>query len=437
MTSISIVYCESVLIHKTLALLTSVNKKGFFHLLSANLLLQLAGFSSQFFVAGFLEPIELGRIKIMQSMIQIIVVLASIGLNSSVLKLCSEQRSKQEKDAIYFTGLIITLLSTFIAYFLLITLASFDVLSQDKAINNIMLFFALAIIPIAINSYQTAYLQAIKLIKSIAKIQVITKIVTLCLVITLTYYFNLIGFIVATLIGFFLTSIYFIVNSKKSLISGWRHVTYFNNFWDNCKKHIYYAKYSSLANVAGQVAILADILFLNFFIEDRTSIGQYAFALTLVLILDLLLSTIQQMCSPYFSGMEKDKAALVNSFKKYQGYLYIIVCFFPIVIYWAFSWLVPMLFGDKYDLAIELLSILLASWAIRALYALKGAAFWGGGDIKKTSILGIINLIISLPILYIGTYGGVLGVAVAKFIAIFIAYFIVSVTFYLTYYRKI
>lgn len=424
------------MINKTLALLTNINKKGFFHLLSANFVLQLAGFSSQFFVAGFLEPIDLGRIKIMQSIIQVIVVLASIGLNSSVLKLCSEQRPEQEKDAIYFSGLLITLLSTFIAYLLLITLASLNALSQDQVINNVMYVFALAIIPIAVNGYQTAYFQASKLVKKIAKIQVSTKLIALVLVITLTYYFTLMGFVIATLIGFILTSTYFISSSKKPLKSGWHYLNNIKGFSDNCKKHIYYAKYSSLANVAGQVAILADILFLNFFIEDRSAIGQYAFALTLVLILDLLLSTIQQMCAPYFSGMENNKVALLNSFKKYQGYLYMIVCFLPIAIYFSFSYLVPVLFGDKYNVAIELFPMLLAVWSIRALYALKGVAFWGGGKIKVTSILGLINLIISFPILYIGTNYSVFGVAFAKFIAMFISYFVMSTTFYLTYYKK-
>jgi O-antigen/teichoic acid export membrane protein len=425
------------LINKTKAVFLSVGKKGFFHLLSANLLLQLAGFASQFFVAGFLEPIDLGRIKIMQSIIQIIVILAGVGLNSSVLKLCSENRTQQETEAIYLSGLIVTLLSTFIAYFCLIALSFLNALSTDEVINNLMFIFAIAIIPIAINSYQTAFLQAVKRVKDIAKIQVTTKIIAIVLIIVLTYYFSLIGFLVATIFGFFFTSALFIYKTREAIYSGSRSISNLENFFIFVKEHLYYAKYSSIANVSGQLAIVADMLFINYFIEDRASIGQYAFALTLVLILDLLLSTIQQMCAPYFSGMENNRIALLSSFKKYQGYLYIIVIILPVCVYIALSLIVLYAFDEKYSQALQLFPFLLSAWAIRALYSLKGVVFWGSGYVKLSSILGIINIALSIPLLYIGAHYNVIGVATAKLIAMLISYCTVSTTFYFLYYKKI
>lgn len=424
------------MINKIKVVFFNVAKKGFFHLLSANLVLQFAGFSSQFFIAGFLSSTDLGRIKIMQSIIQLMVVVAGIGLNSSVLKLCSEGRGEKDVNSIYFSGLIITFFSTLVFYLVLLEFAFYGAISSDDIINKVMCIFGLAIIPIALNNYHTSYYQALKKIKEIAKIQVTTKIITLIAIVLCTYYFYLFGFIFATLIGFVLTSTYFLLLSKKSFFCGYNNLRSIKALINYAKEHVYYAKYSTFANVSGQFSIVADIIFINYLVEDRSSIGQYAFALTLVLLLDLLLSTIQQISAPYFSSKENDRLAFLSSFKKYQNYLYIIVCLLPIIVFILFSYMVPHLFSGKYSLALQLLPILLLAWCLRALFALKGVAFWGGGFVRVSSLLGVVNMVISIPLLYIGAHNGIFGVAFAKFLATLIAYTTVSVTFYFTYYKS-
>ena len=79
---------------KVLHELSSVNKKGFFHLLFANFFIQFVGFGSQFVVAWFLTPEELGQIKIMQTYLSVVLLFTTLGFTTSTLKLCSENRSK-------------------------------------------------------------------------------------------------------------------------------------------------------------------------------------------------------------------------------------------------------------------------------------------------------------------------------------------------------
>ena len=76
--------------------LRKIQEKGFFHLLSANILIQIFAFASQLFVAGILSPEDIGRIKIIQTYLSVFSVIAGMGLNASTLKICSEGREHKE-----------------------------------------------------------------------------------------------------------------------------------------------------------------------------------------------------------------------------------------------------------------------------------------------------------------------------------------------------
>ena len=89
------------MLDKTLVLLRNVTDKGFFHLLSANVLMGFFAFGSQLLVAKFLTPLELGQIKTMQAILGVATIAAGFGFNTAVLKLCSEARPSNEKYYIF------------------------------------------------------------------------------------------------------------------------------------------------------------------------------------------------------------------------------------------------------------------------------------------------------------------------------------------------
>ena len=123
--------------------------KGFFHLLSANALVQLVAFMSQLFVAGILIPEDIGRIKIIQTYLTIFVILGSLGFNSSTLKLCSEKRSVEEKESIFRSAFYLTLFATLTLYIILFICNSLNLFFTDKIIINI---FPLGMIPVMTSS---------------------------------------------------------------------------------------------------------------------------------------------------------------------------------------------------------------------------------------------------------------------------------------------
>jgi O-antigen/teichoic acid export membrane protein len=92
--------------------LRNIRQKGFFHLLSANILIQLFAFVSQLFVAGILSAEDIGRIKIIQTYLSIFSIIAGMGFNASTLKICSEHKSKQQLSEYFNSAFVFTLISS-------------------------------------------------------------------------------------------------------------------------------------------------------------------------------------------------------------------------------------------------------------------------------------------------------------------------------------
>ena len=157
------------MLNKINQIFQSTNKKGFFHLLSANLLIQIVGFASQLIVAGILSPDDIGRIKIIQTFSALFSIVGGMGFNASTLKLCSENRSEKEKIQLLYSGVIFTIGATFLVYLFVILMNFWGVLSSDKIIK---LLIPLGLFPLITNSLFavfTAYFQADKQIKHLSK----------------------------------------------------------------------------------------------------------------------------------------------------------------------------------------------------------------------------------------------------------------------------
>ena len=83
----------------------ALRAKGFFHLLSVNLLAQALGLGTILVVAKFLSPRELGEVRILQSYTALIIAVAAFGYDTAILKVCSEARPLEERLAILRLGL--------------------------------------------------------------------------------------------------------------------------------------------------------------------------------------------------------------------------------------------------------------------------------------------------------------------------------------------
>lgn len=144
------------------ALWKKVIEVGFFHLLSANLFIQLAGFSGQIFLTRWLTVEEIGRLKVLQSFTAIFVLLATVGMNTAILQKCAEQPTVELKNLYLLTGIKISLYSSVFVTIVVFVLADMQLISNNPAINQAMKTYCLIVPSMVINGVLVVYWQALK-----------------------------------------------------------------------------------------------------------------------------------------------------------------------------------------------------------------------------------------------------------------------------------
>lgn len=393
-------------IDNKLNIFRNIHQKGFFHLLSANILIQVVAFASQLFVAGILSPEDIGRIKIIQTYLSVFSIVAGMGFNASTLKLCSENRTSDEKTAIFRSALFFTILSTVSLYIIVLILNLFHVFSYDKLIQWLI---PLGLFPVITNSLFmvfVSYFQATKKIKLMSNLTISNKIISIIAIIVLTYWTGIKGYYIAYNLSFILM-LFVCFQSLESVsfnnILSIKHLTQFSTHW-------HYAKPSMLANLLAELSAYIDILLLRFFINDMHEIGFYSFALTLTVVLRLLPATIQQISTPYFSSLAHQKTDFLIAFKRYNKILYGIVIATLIALWLLVPFAIHWIFNGKYDASMHYFPLLALGWSIRQLAQLQSGAIFGLGKIKYNVYVSLITLpfnivIISLSLHFYGLTG--------------------------------
>lgn len=377
---------------------------GFFHLISSNYAIKIFGFASQIFVAWILTPTDLGRIRVWQSFLSIALITASFGFESSTLKLCSEDRTNEEKYSIYNKALHYVIPSLFITYFVVILLSIFGILSPDKIVNNYTWLFFLALFPLTINGVQLSYLRALKKIKEYANIQVVTKAISIIFIISLTYFYNLWGYLVALIFGYLL-SFYLIKrlvnkNSFKSVNIVKTPIL---------KMHLKYSIPVVIDDFAGMISQNLDILILNFIILSRDEVGYYGFATTLLAMMTVISHSMYQIIVPYFSEKSNDINQILIMFNKYEkkwAFVSLIILVFAIL------FTIPFLFyamDGKYVQSTQYFIPLAIAWFFKSNLSFQAGALFGMGKMLFLATFSIISLLITAGFLWIsiGYYGSI------------------------------
>ncbi|MCF6269622.1 MAG: oligosaccharide flippase family protein [Melioribacteraceae bacterium] len=394
---------------KILLLFENVKEKGFFHLLSANFFINFFAFGSQLIVAWILTPTQIGQIKILQTYVAIAVLFANFGFESSVLKLCSETYSIKTKQLFYKSAAFFTIGTALVTYAIVYVVSNFDVVSKDVFIISWFPIFLLAILPLAFNTLNFNYLQALKKFSLLSKLQAYTKLFAFSLIIILTYFYNISGFIYAILIGYLVTSAILIRYNFNDLLVA----SNFKNLINKFKNHSYYSKYAFGANLISTFTRYLDIFIINFLIIDREAIGMYSFAINVILFLQIISDTVQKISIPHFSEKSSDIIKFLQVFKRYFRLYVYFGLFLLITINIAISPSIKFIFQNKYDSSIVFIHILTIRWFFYALVQFKSAAVFGLGKINYNMWGSILYLAINFSIQYLLlNYYGILGVAI-------------------------
>jgi len=386
----------------------NIRQKGFFHLLSANLLIQVVSFASQLFVAGILSPDDIGRIKIIQTYLSIFSIVAGMGFNSSTLKLCSENRTTEERNSLFESALFFTIFSTVSLYLIILILNIFDIFSSDKLIQWLI---PLGLFPIISNSVFivfVSYFQATNRIKLISNLTISNKLISIVAIVLLTYCFGIKGYYVAYNLSFILMLfVCFRVygSIKKFNIFSFKNLSHFSIHWN-------YAKTSMFGYLLSEISAYVDILLLNFFVNDMHLIGYYSFALTITVVMKIIPYTVQQITIPYFSSLAQQKNEFLIAFKRYNKILYLIIAITLFAVLLFVPFLLHMIFEGKYDPSMQYFPFLAIGWSLRLLAQLQYGAIFGLGKINYNVYTSLISLLFNILIISVSLYlFGIMGAA--------------------------
>jgi len=389
--------------------ITENSSRGFFHLLSANVLIQAVAFASQLFVAGILSPDDVGRIKVIMTFLSVFSVVGSMGFNGSTLKLCSENRSQSEVRQIFSAGVFFTVISTIAFYLLAILLNSFELFSSDKMIQWLIPMGLFPLITNSVFMVLVAYFQAIKEIRIMSRITIVNKLISIAAIVLLTWLLGIKGYYIAYNISF----IIMLIVAMRLLKADFSFKK--NTLRTNLRTHLTYSKPSLLANLMSEISAYADIFVINYLLSDMHEIGFYSFALTLTVALRIFPATVQQMAIPYFSGFSSDRQQFIAVFRKYNRQLYMVVFATLILATLVAPFLIKTVFSGKYDASIPYFMFLSIGWSIRLLTQLQSAAIFGLGKLHYNGWISLISMIFNVIIYFIFvTYFGAIGAAWAS-----------------------
>jgi O-antigen/teichoic acid export membrane protein len=393
--------------------LHQIRLKGFFHLLSANVLIQVFAFASQLFVAGILSPEDLGRIKIIQTYLAIFSILAGMGFNASTLKICSEGRPAAENQRYFNTAFFFTVISSLIVYLLLLIINYFELLTTDTLIKSLI---PLGLFPLISNSLfmlLMAYFQAGKNIRLFSTLTILNKIISIIGILLFTWYMGIKGYYIAYNISFVLMVLVALLVSGK-LINKQSFIPQKTLL----KHHWQYARSSVFSNIAAEASAYSDILLISFLSTDMEQIGYYSFALTLTIALRIFPTTVQQISLPYFSEKSKNRSEFLALYRRYNRILIGIVVLSLIAFIVVIPVFLEMVFGTKYDASLPFLYLLSIGWSIRSLIQLRSSALFGLGKIEYNGYASIITLAVNL-VLYplMIKWQGLYGAAYASIIS--------------------
>ncbi len=407
-------------VEKISRLYKNITAKGFFHLLSANFIISFLGFGSQLFVAKFLAPAELGQIKAMQSFIVVATILAGFGFNTAVLKLCSEKRSTEERAFIFKQTLYYTAVPIALVLVTLFLLAKLRLLSPDPGVNKWLPLYMLVIPAGTYTSLIMVYLQALKKIQLMAKAQVFIRLFGFVVLVSATYFYGLVGFILSIIfVGY--VSLFPLINLVKDSFKSRIKV---NNVFI---QSFFYAKWSVSANAVSTIGQYADIFMLNYLIKDRVSFGYYALSTIFILAMNNITATVQSIVTPYFSEKSTDKKEFLRVLKKYEKLMILLVLGVSIAAFLIVPAFIRIVYGSNYASAGVYFRILVLKYFFWSCYALFGVAILGLGKMRYNFLSVSISVPISLVLSYVFiTSYGVTGAAAAQAFAYFIALIIVS-----------
>lgn len=376
-------------------------KSNLVNYIGSNLLIKAFVFLSQLLVAFFVTAEELGAVKTAQAFIEVLSLFACIGLNASILATAPKLRVLCKREQLYSKVITLTAInSIFVIAGVVIGIYLFT--SNNFSNQPILVWLLPLVLFTAITTQLVSFLQCEKEFTTLAKGQFVAKLLSVPILIGLTYGFGLIGYIAALYLASFITIAVIYNKISFRLTPNLFSVNAFKKQWS-------IAFGAFLSNVLGTCGFYAGLFITNIVISEPELIGNYSFALIIISGFEVISRSIQQYYIPHFSeNAESNLKVLEIKYLKLSTIVAFPVLFMAVLIASTYP-------EFKYTNALIPLSILVIAWCLSFKYTLKAGYFIASGNTMlnfKTSTVNV-SLTVILSML-LGYEFGVIGIAIAR-----------------------
>ncbi len=383
-------------------------QKGFFHLIVSNYSVQLIVFAAHLLIAKIMSPYYVGVIKTIETYVNIGIVLGSGGMIFAILKIVPDERYATHRQNVFYYALrYITIFSLFV-FVISEILAFAGLISVDKYLNYWFRWYAAIIVPSVILQFFIRYYQALHQFKRISMLVFYTKLISIAVILSMTWLFYLKGYIFSSIITTTLI-VLFLAYDLKLKPGDWLHSALPQSLKIQLKR---LSRQAFTAQIVDQAKLQGSYLMTNYLITDRIMFGQYSFALVIVQGLNIFTSSVQQFIIPKLASRVSEPVTYGKTLRKFETWFAVIAGAAALLLAFALPLIIQAVFGHKYDEALPLLRWLLLGWFINALAALKGAVFLTLGQMKYIAIIsGLIMLVVFPAAYYLISQYGVKGTA--------------------------
>jgi len=382
---------------RLLTKIKALKEKGFFHLIISNYSIQVIVFISHLLIAKIMDPTYVGMIKTIEVYITIAVVLGSGGMIFAILKIVPQYKDKETRDHILHFSLKYILVFSSILFVVINLISYTGIISDDATLLRWFRWYSFIIIPSVFLKFLIRYFQAINAFKKISLLVIYFKIVSAIIVLSLTYFFYLRGYIISMVLTTIITVSYLLYDIKKDTLPKIKETDSYKSL---SRKLITLSKPAFIATLIDQLKLQIGFLLANYIVLDRYMFGQYSFALILIQGLSIILISVQQFIIPKLSKISNNTNFFFIKLKVFEKQLISVSFIIFVLAQLILPIIINSVFANKYDEAIPLLRILLVGWFISSFYALKGVSFLSLGKMKYISIISGLMLLIVFPVTY-------------------------------------
>lgn len=382
---------------------------GVFHVLVVVIGIRGMSFFQHIALARILEPGTLGLAVYIVRLVAMLSIVAPLGLPTSVLKFVAEPVSEERRRAIFRTAMLFGGLSGVVCGVLYaISILLIDVLGPGLELRDELLFMAL-LLPIAgLEKMQPLLLQALKRIKQASKLNMVTNVIRLGLVIAGAYFFGLWGFLMAVIAGRLVHISLFLRVTGKFL---WRARASLNLF----RSMLGFGFYTLLGNFAGQANAAAGIFLLKWLGMSNETVAVFGVGTFVVMAVRIVPVAVRQTAFPYLSQLLADPGRFRRRVRELAAKQLIAVGLVSASIAASGPWLLPLVFGSPYERSAAPTALLLAAlvfWSLRAPY---GTSLVILNRVKLNFVMSGANLaaLVGLGVLLIPRWGA-MGAATAE-----------------------